>query len=145
MLSSPILCLWLAVCGPAGTLPRDQDNPSRPGIDAETLHRQHLEMFRQSEQFLEQQIEWLETLLKENQASRTPESLERFRQRVQKYRDELENGKKFQRELELWEQQRRLNPGPQTDRAALARLEKLQGELWPPRRPQAPPPRPVKR
>lgn len=62
---------------------------------------------------------------------------------------QVEFMKKYERELELWGEQRKLNPGSETDRVALDRIgkllkeERLWWEAWEAGR-IAPPPREVK-
>jgi hypothetical protein len=54
-----------------------------------------------------------------------------MRQKVEYLREEVQKSKKWERELEFWEEQRKVKPGLATEHAAMDRLAKLYEELWP--------------
>jgi hypothetical protein len=120
--------------------PRPPAIPSIPSIDIESFHRQHLEGVRRSIIFMEGNIKLFEQLANEQPPLFTQDEVKRIHKRMDAWRAENEKWKKLERELAVWENQRRLNPGQETDRAALERLRKLHTTLGPPSS-IAPPPR----
>ena len=78
-------------------------------------------------------------------AQSPPEVVTGLRRMQENNRTQLKKQQKWVQALEEFEQQRKENPGIETERQALARMEKLHRELWPPRLPEAPMPREVKR
>jgi hypothetical protein len=103
-----------------------------PSLDEEALHRELLERLRRGLVLLEDTIALDEQLEKEGLLV-SPFSLAELREEVVKR-------KKYLREVERWEQQRKLKPGRETNLEAIGRLQELRRELWPPPSP-APMPR----
>lgn len=143
MTPTPILGLSLAVCC-AGEpkLPSYHFVPRVPAID-EKFHRDHLAIVRRGRALIESNIKLFEKLLEDDPDSFTPKKASELRQKLEEWREEVEKSKKIERELELYEQQRKLKPGLETDLAAIERLDKLHKELWPDRA-IAPMPREIK-
>lgn len=112
--------------------PQYDSIPGLPAID-ERFHRDYLEGCRQSRAVIEQSLEFVEKMLEEGPIRLTPESAAAARRELTNWREEIGKMKKWERELELWEQQRKLKPNFETNLAALERLDKLRKKLWPDR------------
>jgi hypothetical protein len=81
----------------------------------EEFHRHNLESLQRSIAILEDWMAWLPKI------DDSPES----RQKLQQYRKVLQNWKAIERELVLWEKERKAWPGPETDLRALERLKEI--------------------
>jgi hypothetical protein len=138
---SLVLCLSLTCV--SGEPPAPSDFVPKARALDEQFHRDHLQMVRRGRALLESNIELFEKLLAEGPIRFTPEGAAQLRREIGVWRAEVEKSKKYERELERWEQQRKLKPGLETDLAAIERITKLHRELWP-KCPVAPMPREVK-
>jgi len=99
----------------------------------EAFDRAHLENERRAIAILEYRIKFLERFEQDDESRRWE---------LNRCRDLLKGWKKYERELVRWQEERQMNPGMETDMAALARLERIRNEVCPP--PEwtlAPPPR----
>src|SRR4029078_10278957 len=93
--------------------------PMLPQLDKAPSHRDLLELLKRGQKRLEESIEIQEKLLDAGIFSLKEAS--QIRQEWEEWRKELEKKKKYIRELERWEQQRKLKPGPETDGEAIER------------------------
>lgn len=138
---TPCLLLTLVFAAPADPPLVVTISPRVPKI-GEEFHRQHLADSRKSRLLVEGNIELFEKLLRDN-PQWPPKKASELRLTIEWLREDVEKMKKYEKELERWEQQRKLKPGAETDLEALERIDKLLQELWP-RYPVAPMPREVK-
>lgn len=143
MKASILVCISLASWCSSDPLPPDHFTPEVPSIDM--LNGAFLDNVRSNNAFREDNIKMYEKLLTDFAGLHTPERARALRHDLASWRKDLQKWKKVEEELELWEGQRKLNPGPETDRSALDRLQKLHHQLWGSGLAVAPPPRPVKR
>jgi hypothetical protein len=124
MLSSLVLCLTLS-----GRLGADLPQPQHHRLQAvpwrniEEFHRHHLELTRNRRAGLEEMVKWWEKMLKDPLF--TPKEVEHHRQHVVYLLECVQQMKKYEQVLEWYEQQRRLNPGPETEQEALDRITKV--------------------
>jgi hypothetical protein len=96
------------------------------------IYRPELERTKSRRAFLEEYIETMENDLREIPAIYTPKEALRVQQRIAHWRVYVQFMKRWEQELELWEQQQKVDPGLETDRKALDRLERLRKEwdVW---------------
>src|SRR5262245_8069641 len=123
MLSSLVLCLALA-----GWLDADlpqQPHKSIPGLPR-VDPRERLEDARRAIAIVESGIESIEADLKE--FPDTPERAAKLRRDLDEMRGHLQFMKRYEQVLEWGVQQGKLNPGPETDREAISRREKVTKE-----------------
>jgi len=123
MLSSLVLCL-----ASAGWLDADllqQPHKSIPGLPRVDLC-EHLESNRRAIAIVESAIELCEADLKE--LPNTPERAGKLRRELDEMRGHLQFLKRYEQALEWGMRQRKLNPGPETDREAISRREKVTKE-----------------
>ena len=138
--------LGLVLSGACAAEPRlppyNRTIPIVPSLDFGALLDKQLEWNRKGRKLLEGNIEMYERCLR-NADLFTPEMASRTRQFVAKLREEVQRREVWGRELERYQQERKLNPGRETDLDAFERLEKIHRELWgPAAEPSvAPPPR----
>jgi len=151
------LVLFLSLTGwCAGEPPSLRPKKTIPALpDIEALDRSFLETCRRYRDFLKREVASDEKWLNELKKISTPERIRRIpelkdripkmivelREGLELNRQELKKWEKFVRELERFEQQRKLNPGSQTEEEGLALLDRFIEELLPP---TAPMPREVK-
>jgi hypothetical protein len=110
-----------------------QPPPGVPGLPGmESFRREHLKHTHRGIALVEDMIESDEIFLKEFPDLLSPDRVIRMRKGIVEMRAELVKMKRLEEELIRWEEERKVNPGLDTDRAALERLEKLHKELWPP-------------
>jgi hypothetical protein len=96
--------------------------------------------------FAEEMNRWREQIMTFPGTRYTPEAIARMRKEIEDGKDEVSKLKRMERECMILEQQRKLNPGVETDAKAIERLKKLRRELWPdPSDAIAPPPRELKK
>jgi hypothetical protein len=115
---------------------RPNRTPPRTHAEMQAFDRAFLENHRRAIAIMEDHIKFLERFERDRDGQ----------WRLNRSRDILRGWKKLERELVRWEDERRLNPGFETDMAALARLERIQNEIDPPREwTIAPLPREVKK
>jgi hypothetical protein len=126
MLPSLVICL--AVAGRLGP-----DPPVSPDHgfgwflppDIEAFNRDYLEWTRNRRAGLEEMIETFEKQLRESPEFFTPKAAARLRQTTETLREHLEFTERIQRELEAYEQQRKLDPGLGPHQAHLERSGKI--------------------
>ena len=137
---TPSLVLCFSLGGWCSGAPPEL-GPTIPVLPPPLDQRQRLERVRRGNALIEANIELFEGLLKDHPNLFSPEKASDIRQRLEVWREELAKWKRWERELEFWEQQRELKPGLETEREATAQLDKLFDELW---LPVAPMPREMK-
>src|SRR5262245_42441974 len=141
-LSSLVLCVSLVAASVDPPAPRKQPLPVLPQWGIEVILRGDLARTKRGRAFLEETIEMFEQHLKE--PSLTPQDVDYFRRKIATFREAVAKMKKVEQVLELWEKERKENPGTETDFKAIDRLDALLKEWDRPARPTAPMPREVK-
>jgi hypothetical protein len=128
-ISMLVMCLEQAMqIAPCQQPPPQHQLKLNHGWEIEAIYSQELERTRRSRTLLEAYIEKLQSDLREIPAMYTPKEDIRVRQRIEDWRVEIQFMKRYEQEVELWEQQRKLNPGSETDRTGLERVGKLNKE-----------------
>lgn len=130
MCSSITACLLLLKMGAAGSPFHFLDRHSLQQLQKEAFHRQELERTRRTRANMETYIKWMEKW--QPGSINSARNNDFIQNEIAECRGELEFMKKREQILEWYEQQRKLNPGAETDRAAFDRLDKLykEHEAW---------------
>jgi hypothetical protein len=125
-----VLVVCFAVAGRLGneTPLADPSAQVLPWRSIESYYHGELERTRRGRQLVEATILMHEDDLRAIPAIYTPKEAVRIRKWVEKWRGELDFMKEWERELERWEQQQKVNPGPETDCETFDRLRKIRKE-----------------
>jgi len=133
---------WLHSADPLGLQPSPGPDSLQRGWRA-TFARQHLELIRSRRVALEEHLEWMEQFVKENPDILTPETVSFSRKELERFRIDLRYMREYERALVWWERERNVNPGPETDRQARDRINRVfkERDAWRRGDHNAPPPR----
>jgi len=129
MLSTLALCVSLTGSSLGELSPLVKPVPGWELFGFEELHRKQLEGERRAIAFAEEHAAWLEKLIKDLPEVFPPEKARRLLAEVEETRKHVEYWKKREKLLTQWAWDRRFNPGPDTDQAALDELKKLRREF----------------
>jgi hypothetical protein len=105
---------------------RVQQGPRELSVpELQSIHRQHLEWHRSRRVLFEEHIEWLESIAREDSELYGLWSPRDVRERAAKVRLRVESMKKYEQELERWDQHWKRNPEWRPDAEAYAKLRAL--------------------